>query len=82
MADVPAGLNLFSDQELRRVVRETLDNADIPGDHKGAFVTVVDDKGVRAVVAAKVGDHWTVQGAVDHAWSGDLTVGATVQASW
>lgn len=54
----------------------------IPPGHKGAFVTIVDDSGVKAVVADKISGVWTVTGYVEHPWSGGLDYGTTLQASW
>lgn len=54
----------------------------IPPGHKGAFLTVADTTGVRAVVAHKIDDHWVVTGQVEHPWAGKLDYGATIQATW
>ncbi len=73
----------FSPESLQKAVQEALMNDPaIPPGHRGAFVTVTGPTGVKAVIATKLNDHWTVTGEVDHPWTGGLTYGATVKATW
>lgn len=74
---------MFSPAELDAAVKEAFVTAtDIPPGHRGAFVTVADQDGVKAVLAQKLNDTWTVTGYVDHPWMGGLSYGATIQATW
>ncbi len=73
----------FTPESLQKAVQTALMNdPDLPPGHKGAFVTVATHEGVKAVVATKLNDHWTVTGEVVLPWAGGLNYGATVKATW
>lgn len=44
------------------------DLAQIPDGHTRALVAVVDERGARVGVAARIGDHWEVSGEVEKRW--------------
>jgi hypothetical protein len=74
---------MFSPDELNAVVQQAFKvQSDIPAGHKGAFVTVADKDGVKAIIAEKLGGNWVITGSVDHPWSGGLSYGATIQTTW
>lgn len=56
----------------------------VPAGHKAAVLLVANQDTVRAVFAARVGDHWQVAGSLEHPTSHDgaLDAGVTVSASW
>ncbi len=73
----------FSDADVATAVSQAFAVAEaIPPDHRGGFVTLADQDGVKAVIAEKVGGVWAVTAYVDHPWSGALQYGATIQATW
>jgi len=55
----------------------------LPPDKSGALVGVATEKGVNAVIVARVNDVWAVQAWIGKSW-GDKHVdaGAQIQASW
>lgn len=75
-------VSILSGPALEQAVKDALGASPIPPDHKGAFVLMADTTSARAVIAAKVNDVWQVEGIVEHPWSGGLTVGAEVKATW
>lgn len=76
---------MFDQDTLKKAIQNTL-NADItiPNGHKVAFTTIATTDGVHTAFAAKVNDHWVVDGEIgfkpgnDHNWE----YGVTVQATW
>lgn len=75
-------MTVFDYNALAKAVNETLTTTDVPVAHRGAFVTVADGHGVKAVVAVKVGDTWKIQGVVEQAWHGGVNAGVSVKATW
>lgn len=74
---------MFDDATISKAVTDAMAVAKgIPADHQGAFITLVDRDEVKAVLAHKLDDHWVVTGYLDHPWSGGLSYGATIQATW
>lgn len=81
-APPPPRGGMFSQQELSRLVEQT-----VPPERNGvpvtnAIVGVVDSEGVALVVQMKKGEHWTVEMAVKRDWGGDVKSGAKVMWSW
>ena len=75
--------HLFTDIALTKAVNDAfLLSSGIPADHRGAFVTVANKDGIKAVVAHKINERWVITAQVDHPWSGNLNAGATIQATW
>lgn len=75
---------MFDQDTLKKAIQNTL-NADItiPDNHKVAFTTVVTVDGVHSAIAAKINDHWKVEGEVGFTPdSGHWESGVTVQATW
>lgn len=74
--------SMFSQQELARLVQDT-----VPAERDGvpvrnAIVATVDKDGAALVVKMQKGEHWTVEMAVRRDWSGDVSSGAKVMYSW
>jgi hypothetical protein len=73
---------MFDPAALTAVVQRVLANSpDIPEDHHGAFLTVANEQGIRAVIAMKIGDEWRIQADVAHAWHAGSTITYGVQVS-
>lgn len=49
---------MFEQEAITKVVKEALVN--VPEDHKVAMVTIANNDGVKAVVAAKIDDEWQI----------------------
>lgn len=74
---------MFTQDALEKAVNDAfLMSSGIPENHKGAFVTIVNQDGVKAVIAHKLNNTWIVTAEVDHPWAGDLEYGAAIQATW
>jgi hypothetical protein len=56
--------------------------AALPQGKSGALVGVATTSGVNAAVVAKINDTWTVQAYVGKTWSGPVTGGAQILATW
>jgi len=65
---------------VKRSIADALNQ--VPAGKRGALVVLVDAQGARAMVAAKLGDHWKV--AVDTArpWHGPITGSVAIAGSW
>jgi len=78
-------LSPFDPQALQLAVERTLaDNPEIPEGAQGAFLTVANQEGIKAVIAVKINDRWQVQAAVSDRWA-DLSkveVGVSVKGTW
>ncbi len=73
---------MFDPAALEAVVRRTLAaSPDIPEDHHGAFLTVANEQGIRAVIALRVGDDWQIRADVAHAWHAGSTITYGVQVT-
>ena len=76
---------MFDPAALTAVVQRVLVNSpDIPENHRGAFLTVANEQGIRAVIAVKIGDDWTIKADIAHAWHADskITYGVQVQGTF
>ena len=73
---------LFSGVSLSTRISLLIADADIPPDHHVAVVAVADAEGARAVIVGRIGDHWKIQGSVEHAWTGATDAQLAVKASW
>jgi hypothetical protein len=78
---------VFTNEFISGVVKKSLENGDIPPDHKLAFVGAVDEEGARAIISVQILDkpvlgdnHLNVkfQSIVEHEWTGDNKAGAQV----
>lgn len=76
---------IFTNEFITGVVKKSMENGDMPLDHKLAFIGAVDEKGARAVISVQVldkpvlGDNTLnikIQGIVEHEWTGDNKAGA------
>lgn len=73
----------FTNTALTKAVNDAFAvSSGIPEGHNGAFLTIVSQDGVKAVIAHKIDNHWTVTAQADHGWKGKLDYGATIQATW
>lgn len=78
---------VFTNAFITEVVKKSIENGDIPADHKLAFVGAVDEKGARAIISVQIlnkpvmGDNSLnvkFQSIVEHEWTGDNKAGAQV----
>jgi hypothetical protein len=74
-------MTLFDERALQLAVQRHLESVPIPEGKRGAFVTVGNQDGVRAVIAVRVGDEWSVGAFLDvdrhpddHDWGVDYGV--------
>lgn len=82
---IPSGL--FDQDALEATVRRTLDDAVlvIPPDAHGAFLTVANQDGIKAVIAVRIADAWQVKAVVEHDWrdkADAVTYGVTVTGTF
>lgn len=54
----------------------------VPDGKRGALIVVADEHGARAMLAAKIGEHWLVAAEGAKPWAGPVTGTVSVQASW
>ncbi len=86
---IPPGPKVFTNEFLSGVIKKSLENGDLPPDHKLAIVGAVDEAGIRAVVSIQVtrkvmeipvlgGSEVSIkiQSIVEHEWTGDNKAGA------
>lgn len=75
---------LFDPAALQHVVATTLaDSPDVPVGARGAFLTVANNEGVKAVIAVRVADGWQVKAVVSHGWaSTQVDYGVSVTGTW
>lgn len=75
---VPRGpLSAAVKTEIERQVAEL-----VPPGRTGATLVVLDPTGAKAVVATKLGEHWTLAGEVDSTWGGDISGRVLLTGSW
>lgn len=76
----------FGPEDVTKAVQEALAlDTSIPAGHRGAFVTVVNQDGVRVVAAMRMTDDpdaWVLAPYIDHPWAGGLDYGVTIQKTW
>ena len=76
--------DLFSAGALQKAVEGALDA--VPRDKRGALVAVAERRGdawaAKFVIATRVGDHWTLEGAVSKTSTGPMEAGVRVTATW
>ena len=56
--------------------------ATLPQGKSGALVGVATTSGVNAAVVARINDTWTVQAWIGKTWTGPVTGGAQILATW
>lgn len=76
--------SMFDPAALNSVVQRALaDSPTIPEDAHGAFLTVANQDGIKAVIAVKLVDTWTVKAVVDHAWgSSSVNYGVAITGTF
>jgi len=67
--------NLFSQKYLHEVVETALIEGKIPKEHKIAFIGVVNNAGLKAIVAYNR-ENFKVQAVIEYDWTRDNRVGA------
>lgn len=74
----------FTPNELRQHVVEMLNQGKlVPNGHKGAFITYIDDSGMRTILAYKPGKEWEVSGTIGwHEHQAGLDFGINVMKTW
>jgi hypothetical protein len=70
-------MTIFSQENLDRIIKETLPPTLPPG-KTGALVGTVDMSGAQVVVGYNFNDTWKVTGAFRHDWSGNNEAVASV----
>ena len=70
----------FSDAAIQKALDSAL--AEVPEGKQGAVVAYADLDGARLAAAAKLGDHWSVVGVLEHKWNGPLEAAAEVRFVW
>jgi len=58
-------MTIFDPAALEKVVQRHLADVPIPEDKRGAFITVGNQDGVKAAIAVRVGDTWSVGAFLD-----------------
>ncbi len=56
--------------------------ATVPEGKRGALLVIADERGPRAMLAARLGDHWKVAAGGGVPWGGKVYGTAAVEASW
>jgi hypothetical protein len=78
---------VFTNEFISGVVKKSIQNGDIPSDHKLAFVGAVDERGARAIISVQILDkevlvdnklNIKLQSILEHEWTGDNKAGAQV----
>jgi len=76
---------VFTNEFITSVVKKSLENGDMPIDHKLAFIGAVDESGIRAIISAQVMNKELVTGVeldvkiqaiAEYEWDGDKRAGA------
>jgi hypothetical protein len=65
-------------------VRQSLADAfrAVPDGKRGALVVIADEHGARAMVAARLGDHWKVAAGTSTPWHGSISGTVAIEGSW
>lgn len=72
----------FSPAKVQSAIQQALITNPVPAGKNRALVVMAGTEGVKAVIAAKVGEHWTYAGEAEWHAGGDFSAGAQVTASW
>jgi hypothetical protein len=72
--------HLFTPDALQQIIQKMPLTVDPAKPH--AMIGSVDANGVQVAVMMKFADTWTVQGVLEHTWTGDTTVGAKFIGVW
>jgi hypothetical protein len=78
---------IFTNEFITGVVKKSIENGDMPADHKLAFIGAVDEKGVRAILSVQVLDkpvefmgqsqlNIKIQSIAEYEWTGEKKAGA------
>lgn len=73
---------VFTQEFFDSVIKKSIDNGDIPEDHRLVFIAATDESGAKAIVAVSLITHdifkIKINGIFEHQWDGDNRVGAKV----
>jgi len=74
----------FTQSELKDIIAKSLDQSQIvPTGHRGAFVTYLDDAGVRTAVAVRTMNGWEISGNLGwHTQDHGLDYGVNIMKTW
>lgn len=75
---------IFSNEFITAVVKKSIENGDMPADHKLAFIGVVDESGLKAIISAQIirqvlpshDLNVKLQAIFSHEWTGENRAGA------
>lgn len=70
----------FGDAAIQKALDDALSK--VPVGKQGAVVAYADLDGARLAAAAKLGDHWSLVGVLEHKWDGVLEAAAEVRFVW
>lgn len=74
---------MFGSDEIKAIAQKSLnEDINIPDNHKGALVTVVNTDKVEIVSAIKINDHWTAEIVASHQWTGSNDIGFVNKVTW
>jgi hypothetical protein len=73
-------MSVFSNAQLQKIIADTLPADAKPGEK--VVVGAIDQNGVKVVASFKLKEHWELQAAAEHEWSGEDHVGAKVLLRW
>jgi len=76
--------DLLTPTPLADAVKRSITDAlhQVPVGKRGALLVLVDAQGARAMVAAKLGDHWKVAADTARPWEGPITGSVAIAGSW
>lgn len=74
------GIQVFSDAKIQEAVDRALSS--VPDGKTGAVVAYVNTEGASLAVVAKLGDHWSVVGALEKDYTKPLSAEAEVRFAW
>jgi len=74
-------IRIFNDSAIQRSVDNALRR--VHPEKSGAVLKVnLDDQGIAAVMAARLGDNWSMGLVLDRKWTGEMSAGAEVVFEW
>lgn len=74
---------MFSPSEIKDLAEEALrTDINIPDEHRGALVAVVNLNKVELVSAIKVNNYWKIEIVATHEWTGNNDLGVVSKVTW
>lgn len=65
---------------VKRLIADSLEA--VPAGKRGALLVIADEQGARAMLAARLGEHWKVCAGGGVPWHGPITGQVAVMGSW